>query len=239
MQSATHGRRRFADDDAELAFSGVTLFIGSCIRLLVGDFSEDLVAISDRHCCIGLLAIAQEAKTDARSRFATGNLVDQIVAVLDRTPVDVGDDVAGFQATLIGRTAGLYLLYQYACLESVDAIDCAGEIRTELDTDRSADYLMAGADQVVIDRDNSIRRHSKADALIAVGLREDGCVYANHFAVHVEQRAAGVAGVDCRVGLDEVLKLAARAGLDGTVLGGDDACGHGLRQSKRAADRLN
>ena len=50
------------------------------------------------------------------------------------------------------------------------------------------------------------------------------------------QRAAGVAGIDGGIGLDEVLELALRARLDGAVLGGDDAGGDGLRKLERLAD---
>ena len=98
---------------------------------------------------------------------------------------------------------------------------------------------MAGADQVVVDVDDGVRRHGEADALVAGGLGVDGGVHADDFAIHVQQRAAGVAGIDGGVGLDEVLELAAGAGLDGAVLGGDDAGGHGLRQREGAADGFN
>ena len=46
----------------------------------------------------------------------------------------------------------------------------------------------------------------------SIRLREDGCIDANHFAIHIQQRTAGVAGVDRRIGLYEVLELAARTG---------------------------
>ncbi len=185
------------------------------------------------------LAVAQKAKADAGSGPAAGNLVDEVVAILDRTSIDGGDDVARLQACLVGRAAGLHLLHQHAVLEPVDAIDCAREARTELDADRAARHLVAGADEVVVDRDDGVGGHGESDALIAGRLREDGGVDADDFAVHVEQRAAGVAGIDGGVGLDEVLELSARAGLDGAVLGGNDAGGDGLRQGEGAADGFN
>ncbi len=60
---------------------------------------------------------------------------------------------------------------------------------------------------------------------------------------HIDQRAAGVAGVDGGVGLDELLELAWRdavcgsAVVDRAVLRGDDAGRDRLRQAERAADR--
>ena len=52
--------------------------------------------------------------------------------------------------------------------------------------------------------------------------------------MHIDQRPAGVAGVDGRVGLDEIFK-----GVDaqmGATQGADDARGHGLTDTKRVAD---
>ena len=78
----------------------------------------------------------------------------------------------------------------------------------------------------------------------ALGLRagvaaqcRDGRVHADQFAVHVDQRAARVAGVDRRVGLDGVehgvlvLRVAARG--DRPVQRADDAGGDGAFQSQR------
>ena len=119
-----------------------------------------------------------------------------------------GDDVARLQACLVRRAAGLHLLHQHAVLEAVDAIDRARKPLAELDADGAARHLVAGADQVVVNRDHGVRRHGETDALVAGRLRIDGRVHANHLAVHVQQRAAGVAGIDGRVRLDEVLELA-------------------------------
>ena len=74
----------------------------------------------------------------------------------------------------------------------------------------------------------------------------DGGVDADHLALGVDQRAAGVARVDRGVGLQQagdradaawlrVLLLLA-AGLDGAVLGADDARGDRALQAERAAD---
>ena len=98
---------------------------------------------------------------------------------------------------------------------------------------------MAGADEVVVDGDDGVGRHGESDALVAGRLGVDGGVDADDFAVHVEQRTAGVAGVDGGVSLNEVLELSGDTGLDGAILGRDDAGGNGLREGEGAADGFN
>ena len=49
--------------------------------------------------------------------------------------------------------------------------------------------LWLGLIEVVVDRDDGVRRHGESDALVAGRLRIDGGVDADDFAVHV--RAAG------------------------------------------------
>src|SRR5262249_53163658 len=73
----------------------------------------------------------------------------------------------------------------------------------------------------------------QADALEAAGAALDGGVDADDLALQVDQRAAGVAGVDGRVGLDEVL---VHVHVQATALGADDAVGHGAGPAERGAD---
>ena len=75
----------------------------------------------------------------------------------------------------------------------------------------------------------------KADALRAAGAREDRGVDADELAAEIDQRAAGIAGIDRGVGLDEELivgdaDLCARDRRD-------DAVRHGLADAERIADR--
>ena len=75
----------------------------------------------------------------------------------------------------------------------------------------------------------------KSNALAAFRtVGDDGGVDADQLAAIVDQRAAGVAGIDGRVGLDEVF-----IGFDaqvGTAGGADDSHGHGLADAKGVAD---
>ena len=123
-----------------------------------------------------------------------------------------------------------------AGLESVDAGDGAGQIGLEADADAAADDLVLGADELVVDVDDGVGRHGEADAFVAGRLRVDGGVDADDFAGHIDERAAGVAGIDGGIGLEEVLELAGSAGLDGAVLAGDDAGGDGFGEAERLAD---
>ena len=64
--------------------------------------------------------------------------------------------------------------------------------------------------------------------------RDDQRVDADHFAVEVEQRAAGIAAVDGGVGLDVVV---IGTGVDVAVARRDDAGGDGAAEAERIADR--
>ena len=98
---------------------------------MTGEVGEDLVAIADGDGGIGLLAIAHEAEANAGAGTAAGDVVDEVVAILDGAAIDGGDDVAGLHAGLVGGAAGLHLLDEHAILEAVDAIDRAGEAGLE------------------------------------------------------------------------------------------------------------
>ena len=74
---------------------------------------------------------------------------------------------------------------------------------------------------------------AKPDTLRAAAVREDRRVDAHEPAFHVDERAAGVARIDGRVGLDEIFIHAA---IGHAVLRADDAFGHGLADAERIAD---
>jgi hypothetical protein len=90
--------------------------------------------------------------------------------------------------------------------------------RADLDAQIAALHGLALA-QRLDDRDRLFGGDGEADAHIAARGREDLAVDADHIAVHVEHRTAGVALVDRGVRLDEAVIGAAGAAMDG----GDDA----------------
>ena len=74
----------------------------------------------------------------------------------------------------------------------------------------------------------------EADADRAAGGRVDRRIHADHLALQVEERAAGIAAIDRRVGLDEIV---VGAFVDVAVHRADDAGRGAARQAERVADR--
>lgn len=151
--------------------------------------------------------------------------LDQIIAAGDRFAVHRGDDVI-FLQTCLGSRAVFRDGTDSRALRQAIALALRGYIG-----DRHADI---GLDNITVrddrleDRADLIERDGEADVV-------DGCLRggaggrilcvcdADHLAVEVEQRTAGVAGIDGAVSLDEVH---GRAGgkCDGAVKRADRAC---------------
>src|SRR4051812_3776641 len=77
-----------------------------------------------------------------------------------------------------------------------------------------------------------VDRYGKTNAL---GTGAHGNVYAYHFTVDVEQRPAGISGIDAGVGLNQVVVGLGVAHLNVATEGADDATGHGLFIAERVA----
>ena len=67
---------------------------------------------------------------------------------------------------------------------------------------------MFRADEHVVDPGDGVGRHRETDALRAHGLGVDGGVHADDLTCHIDERTAGVAGIDGGICLDELLELA-------------------------------
>ena len=87
------------------------------------------------------------------------------------------------------------------------------------------------------DRLHRVRRDREADALVAARVALDLRVDADHAAVHVEERAAGVPVVDGGVGLDGIGDREVVRSVDLTVESADDPARDGLLEPERRADR--
>src|SRR5205085_9459099 len=119
--------------------------------------------------------------------------------------VDRGDDIARLQAGLRRRTAALHVVNQRAF----------GVAHPKALGDGLVDRLDLHADPAALDIAlvletghhglHRVGRDAEADADRAAGRRIDRGVDRNHLAVGVERRAAGIALVDRRVDLDEVV----------------------------------
>src|SRR4051812_49368523 len=90
--------------------------------------------------------------------------------------------------------------------------------------------------ELLVDGLDDIAGNGESDTLAAARLREDERVDADQAALHVNQRAAAVAGIDGGVGLD----IGERAVLADLARGGaDHAHRDGVLQAERAAEREN
>src|SRR5690606_24436788 len=123
-----------------------------------------------------------------------------------RLAVDREDDVARLEPGLV---RGAALLHRLLTLERPggDAHALAGVGLVDRDADARG-LRHAGVDQLLGDAAHLVRRDGEAEAdvaaLAAAAERRDRRVHPDHLAGGVDQRAAGVTGVDRRVGLDRV-----------------------------------
>ena len=86
--------------------------------------------------------------------------------------------------------------------------------------------------QLLIDQTDRVGGNRKSYAFAAARLRGDHGVHADDLAIDIDQRPAGVAGIDGRVGL----QINHRSGAVDLALGGaDDAHGHRVFKAERAA----
>ena len=98
---------------------------------------------------------------------------------------------------------------------------------------------LARAQQLVQRAAREVDRDREADALVRAGRALDLRVDADHASAGVEERAAGVAAIDLRVGLDRVRdgEPARREGVDRAPRRRDHADGQGALLAEGASDR--
>src|SRR5215208_8231561 len=101
-----------------------------------------------------------------------------------------------------------------------------------IDTDRCAPDA-AMAEDLGQDEKSGVARYREADALRA---HDHGGVDADDPPARIDERAAGIAGVQRRIGLDDVVDQAAIAGAQRAANGAHHACGHRLLEAERIAD---
>ncbi len=131
--------------------------------------------------------------------------VAHVHAALHLATVDRQHDIAGFELRLGRRGAGLYCAdYGALVLRQRKGLGQLGGQVLNADAQQAAADL-AMFDQLDLDLIHHIGRNRETDADVAPGRCQNRGVDADQFTVQVDQRAAGVAGIDRRVGLDEVL----------------------------------
>src|SRR5436189_3317638 len=89
-------------------------------------------------------------------------------------------------------------------------------------------------DQLVGNFSGEVDRDGETDAAVH---STNERVYADDFAINVDERAAAVAGIDARVGLDEILVHHHQVGKNAASLGADMSKGHAVIQLERRSNR--
>ena len=181
-----------------------------------------------------VLALAPDRELHRSARRKRADLLGEIAGILHGIAVDRGDHVAGEDPGLGGRTVRLRLGDQRALRRlEAEVLGDLGRDRLNLHADPTA-----GDAALVLelgdDRLHRLGRDREGDADRPAGRREDRGVDADHVAVDVEGRAAGVALVDRGIDLQEVV---VGAGADVAAAGRDDAGRDGAAEAERIADR--
>src|SRR6202041_1731882 len=165
------------------------------------------------------------------------NGIHEIGAGVHGRSVDVGDHVAGLQAGFISGAAG-FDCFHHDSVGRAELLEQHGIVATlvlKSDANGAAGDFAVG-DELVVNVDDRVGGHGEADAFERTAFGVNGGVDADYFAGHIDERAAGVSGVDGGVSLNETLKLVADVG---TVFGADDSGRNGGVQSKGAAEGKN
>ena len=142
-------------------------------------------------------------------------------------------DVARLEAGFVCRAARSYLRNQRA-ISGLEAEGFSQVVVYFLNHHADAAALnFAVAAQLVGHIHGYIDGDGEGDAHKAAGLAVDLGIYAHHLPAQVEQWAAGVAGVDGHVGLDErgIVFIGQAA-----AFGGNDAGGYAVVEAERCAD---
>ena len=163
-----------------------------------------------------------------------GDDARQILWFLDVLAVELDDDVARLDAGGFGRALVVDAGDQGAARGlDVEAFgDFVGDL---LDADAEpAAAKLAELAQLIDHAGNRLRGHREADADRAAGRRNDQRVDADHVAIKIEQRAAGIAAVDGGVGLDVVV---VRTLADVAIARRYDARRDGAAEAEGIADR--
>ena len=156
-------------------------------------------------------------------------------ASLHGDAVDRDDDVAGLDPRALRRRTLRHPGDQRAARfgRAPNSLAMSGVTLIDVDAEHAA-LDLAVLDQLVHDAFDHVDRDGEADADVAAAARQDGGVDAHQFAAQIHQRAAGIAGIDGGVGLDEVLIA---VGVDaGAPERADDARGHRVLQAEGIAD---
>src|SRR6266540_873172 len=157
----------------------------------------------------------------------------------DLLAVDRGDHVTGLEPGLGGGTAADHVEHDHAAAGAHPEL--LGRLRRQvarLDAEERVPRAPA-LQELADDADRGVGRDGEADRHRPLRRRDERFADPDHLPAGVHHRAAGVAGRDGRVGLDQVdQRLRLLPGpRDVPVQAGDDPGGDGVLEAQRAADR--
>jgi hypothetical protein len=183
----------------------------------------------------GRLAVAPYAQLCGRARLRLRHLIAQIADAIDVVAIHCEDHIAGLHACFRRRAVFLYGADQRT-VRPIEA-ERLRELRIHVlhgDAD-AATHDVTGLDELLAHVVGDVDRNCERQTHVAASATEDHGVHADHFAAHIEQRPAGVAGIHRHVRLDErhVVVLAA----NGTRRGTHDARRRTVVEAERRADR--
>src|SRR4051794_38269845 len=197
-----------------------------------------VVDVLDLHLVAALLGADRVGEVVARAGLLAVDRRDDVAAQAHFVAVELRDDVAAADAGLRRRAAGRDRLDERALVDRQVEVAQRLVDRDRVDAEEpavDAAVLLELREQALrrVDRD----READADVAAAAAARLDLRVDADHAPGGVEQRAAGVAGVDRRVGLDDAVDLEAVRRLDRALGGRHDARRERPLEAERVADR--
>ena len=207
--------------------------------LFPGRFLE-FAAVADDDADLDRLFVAEHQERDFRPDFGQAHHVHQVIVVLHAEVVELENHVVGLQLGRFGgrfrrdaRHAGAARV-RHAELDRNRGIEVAVQAHAEIRADDRA-----ALDQLRRDIHGHVDRDREADSFAAAGTAGDRRVDADDLALEVHERAAAVAGIDGRVGLQEVLKAdAVVAQFEiAAAFRADDAIGDRMAQAEGAAHR--
>src|SRR4051794_10495880 len=200
------------------------------LAAVVDELDLDLVA--------ALLGSDRVGEVVARSDLLAADRRDDVAAEADLVAVELRHDVAPLDARLRRGAAGRDRLHERAAVDREVEVAQRRVDRDRVDAEEpavDAAVLRELRHQALgrVDRDGEADADVAAAASAGLDLRVD----ADHAAGRVEERAAGVAGVDRGVGLDHAVDLEAVRGLDRALRRGHDARRERALEAERVADR--
>src|SRR5437773_1456851 len=154
------------------------------VRLELGDDDTE----------VAVTAATEHLQRGLGARLGAADDARQITSSVDAAPFELGDDVTRLHPRLVGRAAAFDAAHERAHrLAETDGLGHFLRDLVDLYADATADHAAARA-QLLGDARCLVDRNGERDSHEAAGAAVDLRVDADHFAAHVDQRPARVAG---------------------------------------------